>query len=445
MKKALLLLAAGAFGFSAQAQLVAPSIVAKQVKTPIQEPINVSNFLQTKNAATHTANKTTAGGSRWYVPFEMYNFLLLGQQLENNLSACPIWFDSTVLQVFSTGAGPINYSSVAQVVDPINSNSQLFNDPASYPGEIKISSTDAYTVDSVTIVGVYERKLNKPNVVDTLVMSIGVSSYTYYWNKNTSTWAAPYLPSGKDTLWGVAPTAIDSVNRAVFSDNSAAPRIYWKVPLTAAMGDTGLNVQQYTFAVPNGGYNVPAGSRVAVSYTFKSGDTWTPNVDTFSSMNNFRAIFGEATPGSQMPYYYYSAGDRNGSALMFSTDTSWYLPSVVIEAVNTVDFRYEFLYAGIYASCPTCYLTSVGDVTNDITAVNAYPNPANTSVDVSFSLKNGGSANVNLMNTVGQVLKSVKTNNGRATFSTSDLASGIYFYTVEANGQKITNRVVVSH
>lgn len=444
MKKALLLLAAGAFGFSAQAQLVAPSIVAKQVKTPIQEPINVSNFFQTKNAATQAANKTTTGGTRWYIPFEMYDFLLLGQQLQVNLSAAPIWFDSTVLQVYSSGPGQINYTSVAQVVDPI-SNVQLFNDPNSYPGEIKISSTDPYTVDSVTIVGVYQRKPNKPNVVDTLIMSLGTNSFTYYWNKNTSTFASPYLPSNKDTLWGVAPTDIDSVNRAIFSDDASAPRVYWKVPLTASMGNDTLNIQQFSFEVPNGGYNVPAGRKVAVSYTFKSGDTWTPNVDTFSNLNNFRAIFGEATPNSQMPYYYYSAGDRNGSSLMFSTDTSWYLPSVVIEAVNTTAFSYEFLYAGIHASCPTCYLTSVGDVTNNITAVNAYPNPANTSVEVSFSVKNNESATVNLMNTVGQVLKSVKTNNGKATFSTSNLASGIYFYTVEANGQKITNRVVVSH
>lgn len=452
MKKLTLLFAAGAFGLSAHAQGIAPSIVSKQVKTPVQEQFNSSKLFEKRQAATGIANKTTAGGTRWYIPFEMYDYVLMGNQLANNLSVTPIWFDSTVRQNFTTGLGTINYSSVAQVVDPI-SNAQLFNEPNAYPGEIMISSTETYRVDSVTIMGIYDRKPNKASIVDTLIISIGVPNFTYYVNKNTSSWAAPYLPAGRDTLWGVAPTSVDSVNRSIYSDEASAPRIMWKVPMTASMGNDSLALDQFTFEVPNGGYNVPAGKRVAVSFTFKSGDTWVPNVDTYSSLNNFRALFGEGSQASQMPYFYYTENDRNGSSLMFSTDTSMYAPSVFIEGWNTVSFRSEFLYAGIYASCATCAKTddpnSVNDV-NVIATVNAFPNPANETVTIPVNLTKPADVQVSLISTLGQVIETQKVSNAASgavnfTFNTKNLADGIYFYSVKANGQNITKRIVIAH
>jgi hypothetical protein len=33
---------------------------------------------------------------------------------------------------------------------------------------------------------------------------------------------------------------------------------------------------------------------------------------------------------------------------------------------------------------------------------------------------------------------------GKATFDVSQLANGIYFYTIEANGQRLTKRVAIN-
>src|SRR5690606_33199648 len=150
MKKLTLLFAAGALTFNASAQQKAPTIVSGQARTPIKENLNTSKFFGKTQLDNGTANKTTAGGSRWYIPFEMYDLIFMGNQLQNNLFATPIWFDSTIQQEFNTGADKINYISVAQVVDPV-SNIQLFNEPNAYPGMIKISSTETYRVDSVSI------------------------------------------------------------------------------------------------------------------------------------------------------------------------------------------------------------------------------------------------------------------------------------------------------
>ena len=52
------------------------------------------------------------------------------------------------------------------------------------------------------------------------------------------------------------------------------------------------------------------------------------------------------------------------------------------------------------------------------------------------------------MNNVGQVVNAQTVNNvvkGQATFNVSNLSAGLYFYTVEANGQRETGRVAISH
>jgi len=91
---------------------------------------------------------------------------------------------------------------------------------------------------------------------------------------------------------------------------------------------------------------------------------------------------------------------------------------------------------------------------NNISLINTvgtpYPNPANTAVTVPFTLSQDAVATVTLTNMVGQVVKSqnVQATAGqttRATFSTTDLADGMYIYNVSADGQHSNGRIVVAH
>jgi len=60
-------------------------------------------------------------------------------------------------------------------------------------------------------------------------------------------------------------------------------------------------------------------------------------------------------------------------------------------------------------------------------------------------------ATVSITNAVGQVIATkevanvIAKQNNIVTFSTADLSAGLYFYTVEAKGQRTTNRFVVTH
>jgi len=83
--------------------------------------------------------------------------------------------------------------------------------------------------------------------------------------------------------------------------------------------------------------------------------------------------------------------------------------------------------------------------------VNAYPNPADNNITVSFKMNQAADVNVKIVNTLGQTVntqqfsKVGKGETRNAVFSTSALATGIYFYTVEANGARVTKRFVVTH
>ena len=94
---------------------------------------------------------------------------------------------------------------------------------------------------------------------------------------------------------------------------------------------------------------------------------------------------------------------------------------------------------------------NTANLVSNLNIGQVYPNPANNEVNIPFATTTDANVNVSIMNTVGQVVKSQslgRVNAGTskiATFSTSDMASGVYFYSIEVNGARTTNRFVVSH
>jgi hypothetical protein len=453
MKKLLLMLSAmGILATNVDAQTAQKSVVFQgskyQVKTPVEN--HLVNNTKKLGHSTAGSNKTTSGvDPRWYSQFAFYddNF---GNALSASPHLIPIWFDSTIMVSYSNGRANVNFASVSTTIDP--KGALMFNDPQVYPGQLAISSTTPYNVDSVYVDAAYIRMPNKTNIVDTLWISVSSNQSTYYWPSASYTWVANY--TSNDTLWTPAPTAIDSVNRAAFSDGTSAPaRVIWPVYLTAADGDTvqadgSVNLKTYTYAVPST-FTVPANSRVSVTYTFKSGDNWNRNVDSIDSYNRFEPIAGGSA--NAMDYNWVTYGDRSGTALMFTTDTSWYVPSMVVEAINQISFNYEYLSAGAKLSCATCNGVNVKNISSNIYSVTAFPNPANNTVAIPVTMKQDASVTVSLLNSVGQVVKTQnlgKVNaNQKATaqFSTSDLAQGVYFYSVNADGQNMNGRISVVH
>ncbi len=80
----------------------------------------------------------------------------------------------------------------------------------------------------------------------------------------------------------------------------------------------------------------------------------------------------------------------------------------------------------------------------------AYPDPANASINIPITMNQDGVAKVNISNITGQELNSQNINckaglTTNATFSTGDLADGVYLITIIANGQTQRGKFVVAH
>lgn len=82
-------------------------------------------------------------------------------------------------------------------------------------------------------------------------------------------------------------------------------------------------------------------------------------------------------------------------------------------------------------------------------AANVYPNPASNQFTIDFNLTTSSDVVVNLTDITGKVVYSNNLGNKPAgknsvVVNTEDLNNGIYMYTVNANGKKITRRIVIN-
>lgn len=459
MKKLLFLFVGGAMSVAANAQ----SIEARNNTTPkvgtLVENLKYVDDQSTVNSLktgieSRSLAKTTASTPRWYNPYDIIN-ALNGGSMDNNRSFVPIWFDSTMFIKYSNNPtlSAVNFASMAQVIDPIGADNQMFNDASfNNTNTMWVKNFNQYTVDSVEVNVAYVKNKNRPtNVVDTLILAVAPQTGSNYYVKSTSAWIGDYIPADKDTMFTFRPDA-DSVRRTI----NHPDRKVWTELLTDADRDT-INTQNNTittrtwrFAVP-GGLNVPAGSRVSFSVAFKSGDTWAKNsqTDSLQGHHNFRVLSSEVADNGKISYDFYGPlKDRNHSSLMFTTDTGRYSVSYPLENVNTTSFGFEHHRMGILVSCPSCWVLDVKNTEGLLVKGGAYPNPAVSFVNVPFELTNASDVNISLTNTMGQVVMSQQVANqatGEVTFNTSALTNGMYLYTIEVNGQRTTGRFTVAH
>lgn len=463
MKKLLLLFAAGAVAVSSHAQqLVNKSATFLGSQKVAAAPALDQTFNFTATPKPTNNMKTTVGGSRWYNFIDL--LITFGSDPAQNWGRS-FMSDKWLLSYFGASAGydTVFLTSFGSVLDP---STAKFNDIGLVPviGDvIGVTNSDAYTLDSIRVYGEYRRN-PASTVVDTLRIGI---VYGYGSNTNLPIYyfqgANMKNNFGYDTV-RFAEILHDTVRNMAGRASASTPTVVVRdIYLTAAsVNDTagpgsnfeGLNM----YGVPVSGVNIPAGQLVGATVTFISGETNTPLWDTAAladgsvKINHWRAwYFTEKTDA----YQTYIPGDWNVGLTKYNDyydppGDSWrgfYVPSYaynnpVWHENPAIDYK---------LSCATCNVLSViyqienVNKVNDITSVNAYPNPANADVTITYAVKDGSAATVSIVNAMGQVLASEKATNGKAVISTANLANGVYFYTVESNGSKVTNRFVVAH
>ncbi len=411
----------------------------------------------TTNGMTN-GNKTTVGGTRWYNYVEWLS-ALDNSVLERSYSSY-MWNKANILSIYDNGSGAdvadtVRLSSFGMVLDVIDNNSIDFNssDVEAFQGKIGVRSNDDYKLDSVTVFGTYGRNPNKPNVVDTL-------RFSFVYGDNVPPYV--FISNTGDTIFSPMIRYDSAANIAKKDAKSTTPVLVKDLFLTAA--DTN-RTGGYSIGLNTSEMKIPAGNLFGVTVSFKSGDKFRPYIDTaFLGQNYpvtynygmFLPVFFEAVDQGEVPGAAHADLSENLNMGVAKYIPTWkgydelYQPALAFSGV----YPFEWPHMSFKISCATCIITDdITSVSNiSITSVgDAYPNPSNSEVSIPFIVKQNANVAVNLSNTMGQVIKTLNLGKfslnqaGKAVFDISDLSAGIYFYTVIAEGQRITKRMVVTH
>lgn len=450
MKK-LLLLSLMSLGVAATTDLM-----AQQAKVDRNLIVEKDYSRPAKPAHMQPSAKKTRAGSRWYDPLVSTLDYRNGDTtgLDANSNSTFLWVDST-MRVRYTGTGGsylggIFLKSHAQIFDPF---AKRFNDhtklPAAYLGEMALRPTDGYTIDSVAVAGFYRRIATKPNVVDTLIVSVTYGNLSSSSNITSGGWTAAQAADlvncyGTDTLWSGF-VDYDWNTKGLKQAAGAANVITKKIILTQA--DSGGK-----YFVTNIGMNVPAANIAAMSVLFRSGDTWIPNVDTVADFNFFRAYYTEEIAGELALY---EKRDWNSQQSLENDTTGWgstYVPNYLYIGASgcSKTFTREQYWTLWKVSANTNGWVGTMDQYNKGIEANIYPNPAGSEATLSLNLtESAKNVSIEISNSLGQVIRTIPVgavtaqNEKEVRLDLSGLSTGLYIYTISADGKKLSDKLMV--
>lgn len=476
MKKLLLLAASGSIALSTVAQERTTGIV----RETLPAGVDLSHHGQTmKKRMTRqdVANKGTAATTRWYNYASYFDAHETAMSSSVAYGAPYMWGSNNALMAYGDGAGgtvydTVNFISVGAITDPaygVANNG--FNSYDMYPGELKITATNSFTIDSIAFTGLYQVNPAKSGAtaghVDTLRVTLvsGNGSSTANVRQGTTTVASGDLLTSYGAAVGssfryqymlyntTAKKAAGSPNFTydILLDNRTSP--------TSWAADTADGL--YFGVVPvSPAFNVPAGNMVGISVSFISGDpAFVPNDTVFIGgtgpslvkYNMFRPIVAYKGTSTTPAWLTYNVDDRNTGAYASDPADGIYVPhwfwsagtSAATNQYPDISFR--------VGACSTCGVVtdevSVANVSS-INKVGAFPNPASGVVSIGYILNTASEATVTITNMLGQVVATkhmVAGKEGVAVFNTNNLADGLYTYSVSANGERSTGRISVAH
>ncbi len=354
----------------------------------------------------------------------------------------PLWQDSTIRVQYVDGPGAINYRLTYNMFDP---TSNIFNNSFwNNVGDQWISSSHSYIVDTIWVQCSY--KFNK-NVLtnDKVVMSIVKSQlpdnqYRYYDFGQTKYPLFKTLYYGfnsNDTTVLGYTWAVDTTLAVAGENNS----LRTDITHTFTYADTNF-IKFIPFVLPTP-ITVNAGEQIGFSLKFISGDTWVPNVDFINSMNHLRVTYFEETDTTVMYYRGGTAGgkDYNTTGFMLSKSNKSLYPSLLLEGLNyPIHVGEEHMNVVYHAKSALAWGVGIKSVHKNIQEVIVAPNPAINNLFISASFANTPKlTNCTIYNSTGAVLLQqnlmVNNNVGSSVFNTTTLAKGIYFYTINADGE----------
>ncbi|MEN8958426.1 MAG: T9SS type A sorting domain-containing protein [Flavobacteriales bacterium] len=291
-------------------------------------------------------------------------------------------------------------------------------------------------IDTIATYGRYSK--GSAGHVDTLIYRVvprganNLSQVGFFRNQSTR------YPSSNDTaryrrlLW-------DSTAREPFGVLAE-----FKVPLV--LSDTIANGLIYPKAFANG-LAVP--SIFAITIDFKPGGAYLPTDTLGERIGSYTQVVAEHN--GDATFHNYIPGDYTGSGKVHRTvrynynGNGWngrYIPFLAYGATE-----FEAVDIDLFLRQENSFSTI--ELEKKSSLFQNYPNPASGITTISYSLENESSALIEMIDITGKkVFTSVQGKRNPGNYSleinTADLNSGIYFYSLIVNGDRITKKMIVT-
>lgn len=358
-----------------------------------------------------------------------------------------IFKDTTANILFSDGSlSPVWWLAAAGVTDPTD---QLFDFLNADPNVNEFNENTSFSFDSLGFNGIYIRNSNAA-VVDTLVFTI---------QKNATVFQD--INYGSDVITKL-PWIYHDLHKWYTTAAAANVVKVIKLPLDASMvsDDTlingELNYYYRFFQLPIELSNISwsANELPKVSVTFIPGYSYIENVDTLFGatnpiMNNFRILTYKADAANAQIYlgekscsYFFSRQFARAS----NTSTG-YMPFYLymLDPTNA-DFRYE--YFDFYFHYSTNNVSISENKTNSFTVEQNQPNPFNENTVINYNLTKKSNVTIEVFDVTGSKVMSINegaksTGSHRFTLDATSLSSGVYYYSVIVDENRVTKKMIV--
>ena len=484
MKKLFLLLATGLMAAGANAQSASTSLVfTKDTKATIHPAAPGSTLGRALENSKGTSRTTTGtGGGGWfnYVDSVLDKGVTISQPF--SFTTMYFWQDTAATFRYNDAGttGTIGYG-VPSFGYSYNVSTGLGLDPfaTTWTGSntcITITPTNAYTIDSVIVLGIYGRP-NGATYNDQLKFS-----FVYGDGSGTSNMPIGYFTDATLLGW----YSLASPDTALWF-----PQMFWDSASNMATSAPGVTVAPVTYSFNLGASDtsttflfgkvfpvnvpVPAGNMAAMSVSFVSGATTFPPFPDTAAVENSDGSFnyGDFQPAvayntdasGNVMFPAYNGGEPGVTATgdyttgYFKTEgatdgNGWspeYVPNWALSGSTGGAYYQQYPYIIYHVTCSTCVNSCSEGIkakVDNITSVNEYPNPAADQATIAFKLAAPSDVTITISDMMGQVLSTQNvtgTSNGKAVINTSVLPTGVYFYTFSANGERKTGRIVVAH
>jgi len=473
MKKLILLLAAGFTGAASFAQenssVLFSSTSAQSLVLAPHQLVDPATRAQLSNRNLSNVNaenqRTTSPHPHSYAEWFSY-------WDENSTSTSILYYwstaaDSNIYDMSGSSSFNIFTHGLGQSFDPTDLGyyGAPYGSGLNSPLDSAMTDNNAYIVDSFDVPFKYVRNNNTSAAADSIIIEFTVTTLG---TTDSGTFKLRYPASSANTAitsdstprfaTGTYTRLASGLGPNEMYDSIIAPKYRYAFPLVLA--DTVGTIEE-RFAV-----NIPveAKQKVISFVHFKSSSATTlgsSSGGSTSNNSNFLHLFAgtTGTTTAQWP----GQTPHNGTVYAGSYQTGLIAQNQIRYEDTGFTFGHHnllipgvaFSTADLAVTLQSFHLKWVGMLEDAVVNVNktisnavAVPNPASSFVNVNFNLSVNADATVTLTNTVGQVVATEVVSNvtsGHASFNTSVLPTGVYFYTVTANGEHTTGRVAIAH